>query len=143
MSRFSGNWAEFMGCIASMLRAGHDESSLSSEFCGASVTWEGKVLEKRLDEDYARGVSLAMSPGIVALDHGKVLRGDYLFVNVSAGHGDEWRNIDVGAEIVFTARISSEGGPFPDIHVSEMEGCSELVLMVGIHQGRISSILQE
>ena len=136
MGKFSGNWAAFMECVASMLRADCDELSISREFSGAVVTWKGKVLEKKLHEQYAQGVSLEMRPGVVALDHGKVLRGDYLFVNVSSEHRDEWRDIPVGAEVVFTAKVAKAAGPFPEIRVSEIEGEPELILMVGAYQGR-------
>lgn len=136
MNQFSGDWAAFMARIASMLRAGCDESSISSEFSGAVVTWEGKVLEKKMHEEYAQGISFEMSPGVVALDHGKVLRGDYLFVNVSNEHREEWRDIPVGAEVVFTAKVAKAAGPFPEIQVSEVDGEPELILMVGAYQGR-------
>lgn len=136
MDQFSGDWAAFMERIASMLRAGRDESSISSEFSGTLVSWKGKVLEKNLHEEYAQGVSLEMSPGVVALDHGRVLRGDYLFVNVSNEDGEEWRDTPVGAEVVFTAKISKTAGPFTEIQISEIEGEPELILMVGLYQGR-------
>ena len=136
MSQFSGDWAAFMARIASMLRAGCDESNISSEFSGAFVTWKGKVLEKKLHEEYAQGISLEMSPGVVGLDHGKVLRGDYLFVNVSNEHREEWRDIPVGAEVVFTAKVAKAAGPFSEVQVSEVEGETELILMVGAYQGR-------
>lgn len=136
MDQFSGDWAAFMERIASMLRAGRDESSISNEFSGAFVAWKGKVLEKKLHEEYAQGISLEMSPGVVALDNGKVLRGDYLFVNVSNEHREEWRDIPVGAEVVFTAKIAKAAGPFPEIQVSQVEGDPELILMVGAYQGR-------
>lgn len=136
MDQFSGDWAAFMERVASMLRAGRDEASISSEFSGVLVTWKGKVLEKKLHEQYAQGVSLEMRPGVVALDHGKILRGDYLFVNVSNEHREEWRDIPVGAEVVFTAKVAKATGPFPEIQVSEVEGEPELILMVGAYQGR-------
>lgn len=126
-----------MESVASMLRAGRDESSISTEFSGALVSWKGKVLEKKLHEEYAQGVSLEMSPGIVALDQGKVLRGDYLFVNVSNEHIDEWRDTPVGTEVVFTAKVTKAAGPFPEIQFSEIEGEPELILMVGAYQGRL------
>jgi len=136
MSQFDGDWGAFIERIASMLRAGRDEIDISSVFSGCTVRWKGRLREKHLHERYAPGVSFEMCPEQVSLGSGKRLRSDYLFVNVDKEMADQWDAVPVGVDVPFTARLSKQAGPFPEIAISAADDDREAVLMVGAYEGK-------
>lgn len=127
------NWMGFVERIISLFDMGKGEIEISAQFGGVQVEWEGVVTDIKLNEEYAPGVAVAMNPGSFPLAKGKVLRTDYLFLNVDSKSASAWTGCKIGDRVRFRAKISKALGPFPEIQLSEFDGDPEVVLLVGLY----------
>ena len=131
---YSTNWEAFVERVISLFNAGKSEAEISAEFGDVYVEWQGVVSEVKLSEEYAPGVAMAMNAELNPLKKGKVLRADYLFLNVEPQSASAWAGCKVGDRVSFRAKISKASGPFSEIQLSEFDGDPEVVLMVGLYE---------
>lgn len=128
------NWEAFVGDVARLFDQGERDIEISKKFSGASVKWEGRVVDIKVDEKFAPGIALSMTPEKYPLSAGKTLRSDYLFLIINPKEKFAWRNCRVGDKVEFSAKISKSFGPFTEIRLSEYDDDPEVLLMVGLHE---------
>lgn len=128
------SWEAFVGDVAKLFDQGERDIEISKKFSGASVKWQGKVIEIKIDEKFAPGIALSMTPENYPLSVGKTLRSDYLFLIINPKEKSAWRNCRIGDNIEFSAKISKSFRPFTEIRISEYDGDLEVLLMVGLHE---------
>jgi hypothetical protein len=131
------DWSMFVREIISMIEAGHGDASISERFNGLVVEWSGVVVEIKLDEEFAPGIAVSMDPEILPISSGKLLRTDYLFLNINPSDSSDWKKCIVGDKITFRAKISKAPGPFPEIQLSEFDDDPEIILMIGLYECQI------
>lgn len=133
------DWSSFLKEVAIMFEKGKNELEISNIFCGSEVEWEGRILDIKLDEQYAPGIALEMKPTNVLMRGGKVLRADYQFLQIEE-HPSNWSNCRVGDVIRFKAKLIDSQGPFPGIEFSTDDTDPEVVLMLALHECELISI---
>jgi len=133
------DWGAFVRAIISMIEAGHDEASISEKLNGHMVEWSGVIVGIKLNEEFAPGVAVSMAPGIFPISSGKLLRADYLFLNINPSDSLGWKNCNIGDSIKFRAKISKASRPFPEIQLSEADDDLEIILMIGLYECQIMS----
>ena len=131
------NWLLFIEEIVSLFNSGVSESEISKIFSGREVTWEGTISEIKLNEEYAPGVSILMTPELTKMKHGKLLRADHLFLNVDNESKADWEKREVGDKVKFTSTIVKSSGPFPEIQLSEDDDDPEVILMIGLYKSKL------
>jgi hypothetical protein len=135
------SWKDFFRNVATLFDHGERDSEISERFRGARVEWEGRIVDLKLDEEFAPGIALSMNPEEYPLSAGKTLRADYLFLNITSKERATWRNCKIGNNVKFSARISKSFGPFAEIQLSEFDDDPEVVLMVGLYESTLTAIL--
>ncbi len=135
------SWTAFVERVIALFDAGKNEAEISAEFGGSHIEWEGVVSEIKLREEYAPGVAIAMNTKLSPLAKGKVLRADYLFLNVRSESTSTWAGCTVGDRIRFSAKIAKAPGPFQEIQLSEFDGDPEVVLMVGLYECEFIAVI--
>jgi len=135
------NWVIFIDYIVSLFDSGRDEIDISQEFRGGNVEWEGHIAEIKLDEEYSPGVALAMKPETLPMSKGKVLRADYLFLNTNEKTRSSWSGCRVGDKVKFRAVIAKAAGPFPEIQLSVDDEDPEVLLMMGLYECELISVI--
>jgi hypothetical protein len=128
------DWKKFVAQIATLYNERKNEIDISAEFSGHCVEFQGVITEMKLDEKFASGIAISMQPENFPLANGKVLRSDYLFLNVDPERASDWKKCKVGDRVKFSARINKSPGPFPEIQLSEFEGDPEVILMIGLYE---------
>lgn len=135
------NWLMFIDYIVSLFDSGQAEIDISQEFSGKSVEWQGYIAEIKLGEEYSPGVALAMKPESVPMSKGKVLRADHLFLNTNEKTRSSWSGCKVGDKVKFRAVIAKAAGPFPEIQLSVDVEDPEVLLMVGLYECELISVI--
>lgn len=128
------SWANFLEAIVSLYGNGKTEAEISLQFDGKRIEGNGRVLELKFFEEYAPGIALSMQPETICIANDKLLRADYMFLNIDANSANAWKDCKVGDEILFRATIATSSGPFPAVQLSEFDGDPEIVLMVGLQK---------
>lgn len=127
-------WVEFVEAIALLYENGKTEADISPQFDGKRIAGNGSILEVKLFEEYAPGIALSMQPETISLANDRLLRADYLFLNIDADSAHAWKKCKAGDEVRFRATIATSIGPFPVVQFSEFDGDPEIVLMVGLQE---------
>jgi hypothetical protein len=126
------SWTNFLEAIVSLYENGKTEADISLHFEGKRIEGNGRVLEVKLFEEYAPGIALSMQPETTSLANNRLLRADYMFLNINADSAHAWKKYKAGDEIRFRATIATSIGPFPSVQLSEFDEDPEIVLMVGL-----------
>lgn len=135
------DWLSFLKYITSQIDNGRSEFDISNEFGGKIVEWDGCIADIKLNEKYSPGIALIMKPEILPLSKGKILRADHLFLNVDERTRSSWNGCKVGDKVKFKAVIAKTFGPFPEIQLSEDKGDPEILLMVGLYDCELISVV--
>lgn len=75
-----------------------------------------------------------MQPETIRLANDRLLRADYMFLNIDADCAHAWKKCKAGDEVRFRATIATSIGPFPAVQFSELDGDPEIVLMLGLQE---------
>jgi hypothetical protein len=140
-SKVLTSWDDFVKSVATLFDDGESEEGISEKFRGALVEWEGQIVDMKLDEKFASGIAISMTPEEYPLSKGRTLRADYLFLNVGYKEREAWEKCKVGSKIRFGAIISKAPGPFAEIQLSEFEGDPEVVLMIGLYECNLLAVI--
>ena len=109
------DWHIFVQCVGAAFDEGLDSIAVTKRFCGETVTWSGKLVETRLDDEESPGVQFEMPSVTIRLSDGRTSIVDYLFLQLKKEEVGLWRNIRIGRTVGFHTRIKSAIGPFPGI----------------------------
>lgn len=55
------SWEGFVKSVALLFDDGESEKDISEKFRGALVEWEGRIVDMKLDEEFASGIALSGS----------------------------------------------------------------------------------
>ena len=135
------NWKSFTGNVKKMLEAGASEEEISEQLSGKEVSFSGVIVDIKLEEEYCPGIALNMTPGSLSLSKGRVLRSDYLFLNIN-NDSQSWSKCKLGSCISFNAMITKNNIPFPAVQISEDDEDPEVLLMLGLEDCKLLSIEQ-
>lgn len=127
-SSWTTDWKMFIEAVSESFNEGLDEIAVTRRFAGQPVTWGGKVVEKRLDQEDP-GIRLGMPPVKFTLSDGRHAVVNYLFLQLRKQDVDSWRNVKTGDTVQFITQIRSGIGPFPGIEWSGLAGKEGLVLL--------------
>jgi hypothetical protein len=133
------SWANFLEAIVSLYENGKTEADISLQFEGKRIEGNGRVLEVKLFEEYAPGIALSMQPETISLTNDRLLRADYMFLNIDADSAHAWKKCKDGDEIRFRATIARSVGPFLSVQLSEFDDDPEIVLMVRLQDCELVS----
>ncbi len=122
------DWHSFVASVGAAFDAGLDDSAVTERFAGQTVTWVGRVSEKRLNGENP-GIQLDMPVAHVELSDGRRSTVDYLFLHLAEQDVESWRNVETGATVRFNASITHGNGPFPGIQWSDLDEKRGVILI--------------
>lgn len=131
------DWNSFVEYLLLNIRAGRDETFISDEVVGASFRLSGKIQQINLDEEFSPGLGVCMNPGFSDIGNGKVLRTDYLFLEIKSDEKNRWCRFEEGRDIAFKAQLKKTLGPFNEIQLSEDDDDNEIILMIALSDAEL------
>lgn len=129
------NWLVFVDALAERIHAGDSPEALARQFGGKTVTWEGTLDEKSIDE-LAPLVGIGMTMKKLDLGGGRSAFLDGVSLPVAKDSIESWSSLELGSRVRFTATLGSKLSTFPPVEAKHLK-TGESVVMLRLSNGRL------